>query len=390
MNFPTPIQIWTTGVTEGSGGIQAFTRALANTIRRQFGPHRLEIFTRDDCPPRNDPLRRSGTRIYSTSRTIGPLRNALFSSISFANAMMTGPAIRIATHLQFLPLINSLRRFRGGQTAVVLHGIEVWHMKHSSLATALAQCNKVLSVSRFTEASATMQAKLDKKNCEILHNTFEPDRFAVGCKPDNLLSRYGLTAQQPILLTISRLAETERDKGHEEALRAVPMALAAIPDLHYVIGGGGAYVEDLQRLTEHLGITKHVTFTGFIPSDELAAHYNLCDAFIMPSRKEGFGIVFLEAMASGKPVIAGNRDGSPDALDQGRLGVIVDPTDISAIADAIIAVLHKTHPNRLIFDPTALRAAAIDQFGPTAFAARVNEILNNLLAEITTPDQIST
>ncbi len=85
-----------------------------------------------------------------------------------------------------------------------------------------------------------------------------------------------------------------------------------------------------------------MTLAGYIPEEELNDHYNLCDVFAMPSKGEGFGIVFLEAMACGKPVLAGNKDGSVDALLGGKLGALVDPDDVAQIAETLIAILGAT------------------------------------------------
>ncbi len=106
-----------------------------------------------------------------------------------------------------------------------------------------------------------------------------------------------------------------------------------------------------------------VSLTRYIPDSELGDYYNLCDVFAMPSKGEGFGIVYLEALACGKPVLAGNQDGALDALCQGELGALVDPDDIDAIAQTLIAILEgkSTHP--LIYRHEALRQAVIDRFG---------------------------
>ena len=90
-------------------------------------------------------------------------------------------------------------------------------------------------------------------------------------------------------------------------------------------------------------LQQQVIIAGFIPADELAAHFALADLYIMPSHKEGFGIVFIEAMFYGKPVIAGNADGSAEALDNGKLGILINPDDTEQITNAVIAVLENKH-----------------------------------------------
>ena len=99
-----------------------------------------------------------------------------------------------------------------------------------------------------------------------------------------------------------------------------------MPHLRYVIVGRGADSTRLRRRVEELGLSDHVVLTGFVPEDELPDHYRLCDIFVMPSQAEGFGIVFLEALACGRRVVAGNGDGSAEPLLAGKLGHLLIPT----------------------------------------------------------------
>ena len=115
----------------------------------------------------------------------------------------------------------------------------------------------------------------------------------------------------------------------------------------------GSYDEEekkyLDAIIERLGLEAYVVMTGYVADEELAAHFSMADIYVMPSMKEGFGIVFIEAMYYGLPVIAGNRDGSVDALCNGKLGLLVDPADINAIQKAIEKMLADKNaykPNR--------------------------------------------
>jgi glycosyltransferase involved in cell wall biosynthesis len=110
-----------------------------------------------------------------------------------------------------------------------------------------------------------------------------------------------------------------------------------------------------------------VTLAGFVSDSELADHYNLCDVFAMPSKGEGFGIVYLEALASGKPTIGGNQDGAIDPLCHGELGALVNPDDIEEITQTIIQILQGTYPNSLMYEPQNLRQKVISTFGLEQF-----------------------
>ena len=141
--------------------------------------------------------------------------------------------------------------------------------------------------------------------------------------------------------------------------------------------GKGDDRERVEALSSVVGVRGLVTLAGFVSDHELADHYRLADVFAMPSTGEGFGIVFLEAMGCGTPVVAGNRDGSVDALGNGALGCLVNPNDIEAIAEGITRVLKKDGPP-LWFDPPALRDATVRCFGRQAFRRNIQKALQFL------------
>ncbi|MGB3650876.1 MAG: glycosyltransferase, partial [Rivularia sp. (in: cyanobacteria)] len=123
-----------------------------------------------------------------------------------------------------------------------------------------------------------------------------------------------------------------------------------------------------------------VTLTGYIPDEELSEHYNLCDVFAMPSKGEGFGIVYLEALASAKPVLAGNKDGAVDPLCQGELGALIDPDDSEAIAQTLIQILQNQYPNPLLYQPLKLRQQVIERFGCESFEKTLGNYLKDRTA----------
>lgn len=155
-----------------------------------------------------------------------------------------------------------------------------------------------------------------------------------------LRRRHGLEGKR-ILLTVARLAP---HKGHDTVIRALPEILRHVPDAAYLIAGNGSSAEQLRRLAVEMGVAEHVRFAGFVPDDELAAYYHLCDVFVMPSRElngdtEGFGIVFLEAAACGKPAIGGRTGGIVEAVQDGRTGLLVEPESTAEIAGAAVRLL---------------------------------------------------
>ena len=141
-----------------------------------------------------------------------------------------------------------------------------------------------------------------------------------------MIERYGLKSSK-VILTVGRLASEERHKGFDEVIEVMPQLIKRFPNLKYLIVGGGGDRQRLEAKVAKLGLSNCVIFTGYVPEDEKAAHYNLADVYVMPSRGEGFGIVLLEAAACGVPIVGSQVDGSREALLDGKLGRLVDPDD---------------------------------------------------------------
>jgi phosphatidyl-myo-inositol dimannoside synthase len=174
---------------------------------------------------------------------------------------------------------------------------------------------------------------------------------------------------------VARLESSEQYKGYDQILRALPTIRAQIPDVHYILVGKGSDRPRIEQTIADLKLQDCVTLAGFIPDEELCDHYNLCDVFAMPSKGEGFGIVYLEALACGKPTLGGDRDGAIDALCNGELGVLVNPDDVDVIAQTLSQMLQKTYPHPLLYQPQALRERVIATFGFKQFQQTLQKLL---------------
>ena len=207
----------------------------------------------------------------------------------------------------------------------------------------LRSCHLIIPVSRFTSEKIQELHHIDVSKCRVLNNCLDPFLPIVkGDQSNNELRRhYGYAKEDKILFTLTRLSSKERYKGYDRVLHALVQLKTRYPGLRYLLAGSYDEHEKahLDELIMKLGLKELVTIAGFISEDQLVAHFSMADIYVMPSMKEGFGIVFIEAMYYGLPVIAGNKDGSVDALCNGKLGLLVDPLDTIAIENAIEKIL---------------------------------------------------
>lgn len=244
-----------------------------------------------------------------------------------------------------LALFGLLIKLFKPSTKVILvtHGIEVWDRLSGLKKLLLQNCDSILAVSSFTKSKLIEINKVKEDKIHIFHNTIDPffnypKQFA---KPEYLINRYNIKKEDKIILTLTRLAYTEKYKGYDKVITVLSDVISKYPTVKYLIAGKPDALEN-ERLTALIHLHKlenHVLLVGFIAEEEITDHYKLADVFIMPSKKEGFGIVFIEAMACGLPVIAGNQDGSVDALKNGELGMLVNPEDRIEMVDTLCKVL---------------------------------------------------
>ena len=172
-------------------------------------------------------------------------------------------------------------------------------------------------------------------------NTIDPyfDMPADTARKNDLRERYGVKDDEFLMYTLTRLSSAEGYKGYDKVIKALAEVVKVNDKIKYVIAG--KYDEQEKALVDGLirdnNLQNHVLLIGFIKEEELVGHYQMADLYIMPSKNEGFGIVFIEALVSGLPVIGGNCDGSTDALLQGQTGTLIAPDNIDEITAAVLA-----------------------------------------------------
>jgi asparagine synthase (glutamine-hydrolysing) len=277
-----------------------------------------------------------------------------------------GPVFTICAHINLLPAAYAARLRLSGPLALVIHGIDAWKPTPSLLANRLAaKADRVISVSEFTRDHFLSWSGVARDRVSILPNSVNPSLFGPGPKAASLLARYKLHDKK-VIMTLGRLSAEERYKGFDEVLETMPKLLESMPNLAYLIAGDGLDRARLEQKARQLGLAENVVFAGRVAESEKADHYRLADAYVMPGWGEGFGIVYLEAMACGIPVVGSSIDGSREALRHGELGLLVDPHNPAQIREAIIAALSrpKTVP------------PGLDYFSLANFQSRVHRIMD--------------
>jgi glycosyltransferase involved in cell wall biosynthesis len=376
------IDLWIPSLFESKGGIQVYSAYFLNSLQSIFPEGQHRVFLKNDTSKQVPTNSTSNITYFSGSKNPSKLRTVSFTNQLIQNAIHEPPHLVISTHLNFIPVAWYLKKTKNIPYWVIAHGIEAWGIKNTLVKSALKNADLILAVSHYTRDKLLSEQHLDPAKVVVLPNTFDSKRFNIASKPGHLLKKYNLSSKQPIILTVARLAEAERYKGYDRIFEALPKIRESIPDIHYVLVGEGNDRPRVERLIAKLGLQDCVTLAGFVPDKQLCDYYNLCDIFAMPSKKEGFGIVYLEAMACGKPCLGGNQDGAIDALCHGALGALVNPDNVEEIAQTLIQIQQKTYPNTLMYQPENLRQKAIEYFGIEQFCKTLNIHLQEFSSKV--------
>jgi glycosyltransferase involved in cell wall biosynthesis len=325
--------------------VTAYPRILADSI---------------DCLP--DKLEFSSKGANNKIKYILNLFNDVFSNSTKIDLLICG-------HLNLLPLAWLLSLYFRVPLGLILHGVEAWKPSSKPLSNFLLRyVDYLISVSDITLARFQLWASLRETKTFILPNSVQLQYYSPGLKPEDLLRKYDLEAKK-VLLTLGRLDYRERYKGFDEVIDVLPDLVFEDPRLVYIVAGDGPDRKRLEAKVHQLKLDRHVIFTGFISEHRKADYYRLADAFVMPSRGEGFGIVLLEAMACGIPVMASKLDGSSEALLNGKLGLLVDPTNPEEVKAGIREILKQ---------PKSI-PQGLEYFSFENFERRCHQILDDLL-----------
>lgn len=310
------------------GGIPTYNRLVCRVLNGFGGAGEEQVLLATDKP----------SDVVEHSAQLQNLRLEAFASnrTAFVHRVLSLAATRhidlaLIGHVNYAPLGLLLKGLQPQlRYGVMIYGVDVWTRLSKSRRTALQQADFVISISEYTKEQAVKINGAVSERVHLLPNALEWD------VEGNVEPSFGSKPPEGTrILTVCRLDETERYKGVDTVIEALPAVFARVPDAQYIIVGSGGDVARLKKLAEHLGVAGHVHFVGSVDDATLRGHYQTCDVFVMPSAKEGFGFVFLEAMQYRKPVVAADCGGSPEVVKNGVTGLLVRYKDIPQLAEAL-------------------------------------------------------
>jgi phosphatidylinositol alpha-1,6-mannosyltransferase len=349
----------------GTGGIAQYMRDLIEAIASHPKTENVTVVPRvmarqpEPLPP----------RVTHLARSAG-------NKIRFIAAALRSGMVRprfgliICGHVNLLPVASAVAALARARVVLVVYGMEAWEPRNRIARVLLSRVSGIISISSVTIDRLQRWARLDTKRAFLLPNAVDLSRYTPGPKNEQLISRWALAGRR-VLLTVGRMDAAEQAKGFDEILNVLPELVAETPALVYVAVGDGSDRIRLQAKADALGLNDHCIFAGYVSESEKLEYYRLADVFVMPSRLEGFGYVFLEALAVGVPVIASKVDGSREAVRNGEWGALVDP----AKPDELIAAIRLALNN-----PSVPPRTDLEFFSSVSFVKRCHAFLDSLEA----------
>lgn len=247
-------------------------------------------------------------------------------------------------HLVSLGIIGYLYKlFKGIEYYTYVFGAEFsTHNKSKWLQKIILNKAKGIIVISGFSLKRLLRTGIQNRNIIKIIPGVDSEKFFPKLNNRKFIDKHNLNGKK-VILTVARLAS---NKGCDIGIKVLPLVLKKVPNTVYVIGGKGPNETELKELASKMNLDDKVIFTGYIPDEELPFYYNLCDVFMLLTREiknkgnvEGFGMVFIEAAACGKPVVAGRTGGAPEAVVDSTTGYLVDPLDLEEISEALIKLL---------------------------------------------------
>lgn len=349
------------------GGIQSYVKDILQAYSQLDAA--ADVFLLRDRPSAENHFASERLRFHYCKARSPRLGRAKLTIALFTHLLKHRPDRVFCGHILLAPLIQTLCKPLGIPYTVLTYGKEVWEPLPSAKQRALQNADRIWAISRYSRDRACAANGINPDKVDFLFCAVDGGVFQPQTKDPGLLQKYQLENCK-VLMTVARLWSGDPYKGVDVTIRALPQILKTFPDVKYLVIGRGDDQPRLAKLAEDLGVSDRVVFAGFVATEELPKHYCLADAYVMPSQ-EGFGIVYLEAMACGVPVLSGDADGSADPLQDGRLGWQVPHRDPDEVVIACIEML-KGDDRRCVSE--WLRQESLAAFDKPAFVRRLKEL----------------
>jgi glycosyltransferase involved in cell wall biosynthesis len=309
-------------------------------------------------------------------REVGGLAKKIKFFLSFLYEIFKfRPNHIFCSHINFSPLLLVPYILFKTSFSIIFYGIDALEVKNLFHKIIIKLSKKIVVISDYTKSIVLKQFPFVQNKLFLLKSSINPDNFVLYLSKSKLKKKFNLEKNE-IILTLSRLT-THEDKGQHRVLCSLEKVLAVYPNARYIIVGPGKDERVDEFLLSNPHISNNVIRFNSVSEEEKNELYGICDAFILPSKTEGFGIVFLEALVCGAIVIAPDNYGCPEALDNGKLGILVDPDNISKISEAIISAINKAK-NMSLSDRLLLRNKTIKKFGKSKWNRDVSKFLSQV------------
>jgi phosphatidyl-myo-inositol dimannoside synthase len=276
----------------------------------------------------------------------GAARGKASFAVAAMKAARRKAKLVLATHPNLAPIVRSMNVVAPSMKSIICtHGIEVWEPLSRMRRRALQRATLVLAPSRATADYVVSLQGVAREKVRVLHWGLDPD-FEIRAAGNSAARLPAEFPQGRVILTVGRWLANERYKGMDTLIQAMPRLLLRWPDVQLVMVGTGDDKEWLVNLARDSGVQRYIHFLSDLTYAELSACYAAAELFALPSRGEGFGFVYLEAMARGKPVIGGAHGGAPEVIEDGATGYLVQHADTVQLATSIDTLLSNPEAGR--------------------------------------------
>jgi phosphatidyl-myo-inositol dimannoside synthase len=357
-----------------SGGVQRASRHVAAVSAKFAADRNMTVRFLSMNDPQGLHTVRVGALEFAVSGYAGSKAQFVLAAMRAARRK---PMLVIALHPHLAPIAWAMKASaRNLRSMVFAHGIEVWHPLRWPRGPALRRADLVVCPSRDTVQRLISAQGVREDKIRRLPWGLDPDFEGRLAARDRLLPPPGFPQGKRIILSLGRWDKAEQYKGADTLIMALPQVLRAMPDVSLVLVGDGNDRPRLEQLARDRGIVERTQFLHGLTAEQLSGCYANCDVFALPSRGEGFGLVFLEAMAHSKPVVGGAHAGIPDIVEDGVTGLLVPYGDAGRLGQALESLLSHADEARQMGERG--RERVLEEFSFGRFQSGLEELLRDV------------